>query len=117
MLGATQSADADPSSSSWGAQRRAENNRGAGAETYDPRPAIAAALKAAGLIGDKPTGDTGSKPFDPRNVITAALRSVRPLEGLGAPRPRAWHRQYRHHARRWVASPSHLQVTIGMPGA
>ena len=75
VFGATQSADAGPPSR-WAAQRRAEHDRGAGAETYDPRPAIAAALKAAGLLGDKPTGDTGSKPLDPRNVITAALRSV-----------------------------------------
>jgi poly(hydroxyalkanoate) depolymerase family esterase len=74
-LAARQSARQDMSSGRAEHMRHAED-RDAGTGAYDPRPVIAAALKAAGLLGDHKT--TGATPdaLDPREVITATLRSV-----------------------------------------
>ena len=74
-LAARQSARQDMSSGRAEHMCHAED-RDAAAGAYDPRPVIAAALKAAGLLGDHKT--TGATPdaLDPRKVITATLRSV-----------------------------------------
>ena len=52
-------------------KERDESSPG-GWQRHDPRPAIEAALKAAGLLSEA----GASNPLDPRQIITGTLRSV-----------------------------------------
>jgi len=72
---ATQSAHEDMSGG-WGQQGGSANIPHFGARAYDPRPVIAAALKAAGILGDRDTTGSPRNSRDPHQVITATLRSV-----------------------------------------